>query len=748
MDVPPRYWAFLSYSHADRRMAAKLHRALEAYRLPRRLVGRASPHGPVPARLYPVFRDRDELDARGEIGSVVEAALAASRALVVLCSPASARSQWVEAEIAAFRRLHPDAPLLCVLLDGEPNTADAHDPRECLGPSLRERFGQGVGTADRAPVAVDLRPRGDGWRLGLQKLVAGLAGVPLGELAQRDAQRRHRRMAWLAAVLAAVAIGFGTLASVALVARNDAQRRQAQAEDLLGFMLGDLRDRLQKVGRLDLLDSVGDKAMAYFDSLDPRDLNDRTLAWQAQALTQLGQVRLDQNRYPEAQAAFARAYARSRALAGRHPRDGQLLFDRGQAEYWIGYVYWQRRDLDNAQRWLTRYRDTSRAVFALDPRRVEWLHELAYGDGNLATLELERGQLARASAGFRQAGATLQAVAAKSAGDPQVAFEIADNLSWQGNVEEQLGHLDQAARLMAAKVDGLHRIVAAHPADPGWKFELSSAELVQSVVEDALGRHARAESLADAARARMRALVAFDPANEDWRRAYLRALVRRAGARLGQGRTAEAMADLDAAQPLVEAALPFAGANRQVRREVLDALMLRGLLALRDGDRAATAKVVERLQAVYAHGARPDSAEETGRYAHAQLILGIAAADAGRQAQATARYAEARRALQPLAGDSRYWRVLDPWVRVSLLTGDTPAATPARARLEDEGYAPLFPWPAAGLAATAPVRGAHPAPSAPAGPAPPTPAPRPRAGTDPRVGLADAPHPGTAGATP
>jgi tetratricopeptide (TPR) repeat protein len=695
VDADARYWAFLSYSHADRIIAAKLHRALETYRLPARLVGRVGSAGKVPERLHPVFRDREELTATGGIGAAVDSALRSSRALLVLCSPAAAASRWVDAEIVRFAEQHPQAPVLCVLLDGEPLSE-----RECLPPALRRRFLAGSGMDDAAPVAVDLRPEGDGWRLALLKLVAGLAGVPLDQLVQRDAHRRHRRMGWLAAAAFALALAFGTMSLFAmrarddaLAARNDAERRQAQAEDLLGFMLGDLRGKLEKVGRLDLLDSVGDKAMAYFDSLDPRDLNDRTLAWQEQALTQIGQVRLGQARYPEALAAFERAYARSSALAERHSGDGELLFDRGQAEYWIGYVYWQRRDLGNAERWLMRYRDTCRAVYTIDPGRTEWLHELAYGDVNLATLELERGQLAQALAGFERAQSTFAAVQAKAATDPQVAFEIADNLSWRGNVEEQLGHLDRAAVLMAAKVDALGRIVTMQPEDPGWKFEWSNAELVQSAVEDARGQHARAEALADRALARMRGLVAFDPDNKEWRRALLRAYVRRASARVGQGRMAEARTDLAAAQPLVDASAHLESSDRLVRREMLDALTLRGLLALHGGDRRLATATAAQLRDLYRDSEKPQSPEDVGRYASSLLALGQISADTGDGKGAARDFAAAHAALRPLAGESRYWRVLEPWVRAALLTGDTHEAVSAQARLAGEGYVPLFPWP-------------------------------------------------------
>ncbi|HWI86710.1 MAG TPA: hypothetical protein VNT42_10370, partial [Sphingomonas sp.] len=60
-----RYAAFISYSHADHLCVRWLHRALETYRLPKMLVGTEAPFGPVPRRLPPVFRDRDELPASG-----------------------------------------------------------------------------------------------------------------------------------------------------------------------------------------------------------------------------------------------------------------------------------------------------------------------------------------------------------------------------------------------------------------------------------------------------------------------------------------------------------------------------------------------------------------------------------------------------------------------------------------------------------------------------------------------------------
>ena len=63
-----KYWAFISYSHMDRKWGDWLHKALETYRVPRRLVGKESREGKIPDRLFPMFRDREELPVSGSRG--------------------------------------------------------------------------------------------------------------------------------------------------------------------------------------------------------------------------------------------------------------------------------------------------------------------------------------------------------------------------------------------------------------------------------------------------------------------------------------------------------------------------------------------------------------------------------------------------------------------------------------------------------------------------------------------------------
>ena len=88
--VTRRYKAFISYSHADADAARWLHRRLEGFVMPKRLVGRPGTRGPISPRLVPIFKDREDLPAAHDLTGEVRAALDASDCLIVLATPAAA----------------------------------------------------------------------------------------------------------------------------------------------------------------------------------------------------------------------------------------------------------------------------------------------------------------------------------------------------------------------------------------------------------------------------------------------------------------------------------------------------------------------------------------------------------------------------------------------------------------------------------------------------------------------------------
>ena len=122
-----KYWAFISYSHTDKRWAKWLHRRLESYRLPAKLVRHAGAEEPLPRRISPIFRDQDELPTSSDLGEAITRALESSRHLIVICSPRSAKSHWVNEEILTFKRIGRADRIHLFIVEGEPKASEIPD---------------------------------------------------------------------------------------------------------------------------------------------------------------------------------------------------------------------------------------------------------------------------------------------------------------------------------------------------------------------------------------------------------------------------------------------------------------------------------------------------------------------------------------------------------------------------------------------------------------------------------------------
>lgn len=219
-----RFAAFVSYSSQDSRITKRIHNAIEQYRIPV-TVGKFDVAGRF-NRVAPVFRDREELSS-GPISTHVEAALQSSYAMIVVCSKNTPKSAWVERELRYFHRLGRGEKIFAIIIDGEPNSRTSED--ECL-PKLLRPFEGGTEV-----LAGDIRKTRDGFRSAYLKVVAGIIGVDLGVLLDRDRRRRIRRR-WLlcsitivAILLMAFRVTTNTQRALQFAMVSEAQNRQEQS---------------------------------------------------------------------------------------------------------------------------------------------------------------------------------------------------------------------------------------------------------------------------------------------------------------------------------------------------------------------------------------------------------------------------------------------------------------------------------------------------------------------------------------
>ncbi len=426
-----RYRAFISYSHQDKSWADWLHKALETYRIPSRLVGTQTAAGIIPRRLAPIFRDRDELASATDLGRMVNEALRESANLIVICSPRSAGSRWVNEEVLAFKRLGRSERVFCLIVDGEPNASElpGREAEECFAPALRYRLVTDNALAHERtePIAADARPGKDGKTNAKLKLIAGMLDIGFDALKRRELQRRTRRTTALAAVALIIMAITTTLAITAVIARNTAERRQKQAEELVGFMLGDLNDKLQQVSRLDILEAVDDHAMSYFQSLPNTDVTDEALEARAKALEKIGSVRLDQGHLPAAMASYQAALKIATALADAAPQDTARQLASANIWAFIGMTHWRQGQLDAAQQ------------------------------------------------GFASAQAILQRAYAHAPNDTQLQFQLATIVNNMGHVLEAQGRLDEAEGQYRNMLPLMRQLVEAKPDNTVWAAYLGLA---------------------------------------------------------------------------------------------------------------------------------------------------------------------------------------------------------------------------------------------------------------------------------
>lgn len=177
-------YAFISYNHRDLKMAKWLHKKLESFKLPTEI------HNEFEDSKYlrPIFRDQEDLDA-GVLGDELRKHLRSSKYLVVICSPNSAKSEWVSNEVRTFIEWGRLNCIIPFIIDGIPNSGGED---ECFPVSLRKYVAE---NPDRELLGINILEVGQ--EKAFVRVVSRMLGVSFNELWKRhERERRRRIIAW------------------------------------------------------------------------------------------------------------------------------------------------------------------------------------------------------------------------------------------------------------------------------------------------------------------------------------------------------------------------------------------------------------------------------------------------------------------------------------------------------------------------------------------------------------------------
>lgn len=201
--TPYKYYAFISYKSEDEKWAKRLQEHIERFRVPVYLCEK-NPN--TPKRLKPCFRYHTDIGIN-ELKSELQEKLVNSKFLIVVCSPKSAKSEWVGEEIETFIRLGRKSNIIPFIVDGVPYSGDEN---ECYHPVIRKHFPRSDSReTDQEILGANVHEDGQGnsrtkWNKAVVKVIAKMLGLEFDELWQREKRKRTRNILLLSLVCAGI----------------------------------------------------------------------------------------------------------------------------------------------------------------------------------------------------------------------------------------------------------------------------------------------------------------------------------------------------------------------------------------------------------------------------------------------------------------------------------------------------------------------------------------------------------------
>ena len=491
--------------------------------------------------------------------------------------------------------------------------------------------------------------------------------------------RRHRiGVAASAVVMLALTVGIG----VARWEAGEAQRQRVQAEGLIEFMLGDLRKKLQPVGRLDALDAVGTQALDYYAAQDAGRLDADSLGRRARALHLIGEIAERRGSLDEALRVFQRAADSTAELMARYPRDGQRIFDHAQSVYWVGYVARRRGQVAQAEASFRQYQELAQQLTRLDPKHLDWRIETAYAAQNLGVLYLESARAQQALAAFVE---TRDAWASMVAARPEVGLDLAGTWGWIAKAREALGDFDGAVAAQRTKIDVLAKLPGADQNRDVQQLLANAAHEVGRL-QLALGRYAPAAQSAQDAVVRYETLVAVDGSNTEWVAQMTFARLGLIEAALALGERSAVNANLDRAAADTAHLLSADATRNRWNIALAGGLQLRRLAA--NGPHASIRQDLEGLLSSAQRaeaGGKPLDTDQTLVVAATELALGDLLARAAPPASGRDPWQAAAGRVRDAAAAGEL-RAMTLLAQAQLRLGQTDAARSLAQRIEASPY--------------------------------------------------------------
>ncbi|GJI92475.1 nSTAND1 domain-containing NTPase [Duganella hordei] len=507
--------------------------------------------------------------------------------------------------------------------------------------------------------------------------------------ASLQSERRGERLRLVVmCVVMGLALLAGGLGLVARKAQMLAEQHRAKAEDLMGYMLGEFVDKLRPLGKLDLLDSVSNRALAYLSDASRVNDSDAALAQRIKSLLLISEVKIARADPVAANTALLAAREILHRQLQTRPTDMSLIKSAGENAFWLGQIDSDRKEWAKAQQYFEEYRAHSDAMAALAPNDADSWMEQSYAHNSLGTVALRRGDVLRAANEFALSVALKTRAFSKSPNDQRLAADLADSLSWQASAQLQLGQLTQAESLYDKELALLQTIHRTHPNDTLWLNRLASAWSHQADVKQARGDLTVSRENLNSAQSLLKTIVDRDPSNRTWQKNLYIAQLKAFDLADKDTNKLQAFSQLEKLHDNLSALSLLEPKKLNLQMLVAGVAQRRAALELQHGQahKADTTLTPALIQLQNIHAAAP--ADQMIRnylvdalMLNADIRLALGDIETARQGCKAA-----KAILQPLIPNSSDFHLLAPWVKASVCLNEYAEVAPSRKLLESINY--------------------------------------------------------------
>ncbi len=521
-----RYRAFISYCHTDAKWATWLHRAVESYRIPKPLVGVSGKDGPIPSKIFPVYRDREEFAAGPDLDEHIKSSLEQSAHLIVICSPDAVRSHWVNQEIAAFKKMGREDRILALIVNGVPNASikpGATAELECFPEALTARLDQdGQLSSTRVePVAADARPHADGKENAKLKIIAGLLGVEYDALKQRELEASRRR----GRIYQAIAAGMFTLALLAtlggFLAYHYALRSEAMAERAVTIAASLVDQVVVLSNQFGVTQSRIDGFLVGAD----RQLSElyesgvRSPSLERQRVKVLLLFAAHYSVVGDSTRARARASEAVRLCQDLARKGSATVDDQSSLADAKGELASILKDQGATRDALLSYQDSLDIFVLLQqkyPKELLWSQKVSRRLSDIGWTFESDGNYPKALKSYQAALNIRRAIASKLPASAQAQHDVSASEQNIGYVLQKQGKLAEALANYRASEQIAHRIASADPLNSKWQSDDATSEQSIGDALELQGKFGEALTAFNASLEVRKKLASSDPENTDW----------------------------------------------------------------------------------------------------------------------------------------------------------------------------------------------------------------------------------------